>query len=1049
MKSILDNTLSQSVIDTQLLNEHKADCKHLLQSHKLKKLLQKDIYSVKVNSSSYSTSSSAAATCNNLLKLPRIEKNIVNNRNHGNRYTSKAVKQTNTSFTVTCPTDYFKKLDEIKQKEILLQKKLDEKKKSLSKRDLISNQSNELKHLKNKRQFNADNTLKCKLNEEFGISNIKNGIINNENNTNNDNDKEGDEVERMEEGQLNENEKIPKNLEKDGRQSSDSVGRLRWTSSMSTNNGNSSKSSSSSSSDNVEKLSSSSSTTTEPIADNLFPMQSRLSTLIENVLSRQNVGKRMARTGTGFSCVPPRRIHSLTIIKEDPMMKLIGRHINHSLGFKVCEKTDSLIVEPDYELMHNVNVLSKYEAKYEAKRNQEEEEAKRECRLRKMTEESERFCIPTRKQISLLDNSIPHDSSASQSMNIMNDESQQEQKVDQCEIRYYFNPVLQIQPNQEVWLSKSLNINQKYKKSIDLKSSDEKESTVDRLTTSYEDMHPEEEKRTTSLLGSDKCEYYYLSDNDKTTDRRPVSSVCSSGKSTPTSTTDNQLGSSTPYKSDNLTLPKLSVQQEEKCPPYYKHKSHEGNIIHRRDSKLLTEIDFTKVFDNPNPIVWFEYLGDPRLGNPFIQPNIEHQKLVAQFNLKGLKKRFISVSGGLSELKQHLAKGFQIHPKPETLIKCAINNEVLQLPMANISDSKTIKNICQFSIIKSPILMKMLLRHREILPRDLQEFLNSIMELTETSGEMLASITNSPTRLANLIQLAKELSSTALITNGTMKQQSAKDSADEQRHEERDREVVEEGKHRNAEQNDLLNTGEEAVDWKFTSRREPRSSLLSNLTRNSRLSKMSSNSLQLLKNANFKQFSDLGDINNEYNDEKQYSGCTNYSREEDIDKAFYTVLRNPAQTIIEEIALRFPEFSIYIQPLFEYRWSTIEEEFFESIPEIERQRNSFTMINDISRNTVNNADEVNGIQEDINTKLSVVSLPNEVDETIPKRRPNSQSPGHTLWNDLLICIHMSNYYPQLSDILVSELDNWLPLLIIGLESSYASVREESVVSWPI
>ncbi|VDQ10871.1 unnamed protein product, partial [Trichobilharzia regenti] len=598
------------------------------------------------------------------------------------------------------------------------------------------------------------------------------------------------------------------------------------------------------------------------------------------------------------------------------------------------------------------------------------------------------------------------------------------------------------------------------KKSIDLKSSDEKESTVDRLTTSYEDMHPEEEKRTTSLLGSDKCEYYYLSDNDKTTDRRPVSSVCSSGKSTPTSTTDNQLGSSTPYKSDNLTLPKLSVQQEEKCPPYYKHKSHEGNIIHRRDSKLLTEIDFTKVFDNPNPIVWFEYLGDPRLGNPFIQPNIEHQKLVAQFNLKGLKKRFISVSGGLSELKQHLAKGFQIHPKPETLIKCAINNEVLQLPMANISDSKTIKNICQFSIIKSPILMKMLLRHREILPRDLQEFLNSIMELTETSGEMLASITNSPTRLANLIQLAKELSSTALITNGTMKQQSAKDSADEQRHEERDREVVEEGKHRNAEQNDLLNTGEEAVDWKFTSRREPRSSLLSNLTRNSRLSKMS---------------------------------------KEDIDKAFYTVLRNPAQTIIEEIALRFPEFSIYIQPLFEYRWSTIEEEFFESIPEIERQRNSFTMINDISRNTVNNADEVNGIQEDINTKLSVVSLPNEVDETIPKRRrssillsstavaavvamnsttktrqkqklhkcelfnqpiipelcifllkrflllintANSQSPGHTLWNDLLICIHMSNYYPQLSDILVSELDNWLPLLIIGLESSYASVREE-------
>lgn len=408
---------------------------------------------------------------------------------------------------------------------------------------------------------------------------------------------------------------------------------------------------------------------------------------------------------------------------------------------------------------------------------------------------------------------------------------------------------------------------------------------------------------------------------------------------------------------------------------------------------------------DPNPLAWFDVL-EERLANCTRRFTFR-EKLIAQFRLKGLQKRFVSIPHGLYNLQRELEKGWDIRPKPELLMSCVVKHHMLKMPL-NTPNPSLVEKIYINSIVRYPVLYKLIMRRREILPQEIQHFLNRIMELTETSDRMLASISSSTTKLAALTTAAKEQDASGFMTGGPKVKQT---------------------------------------------QREPRSSVNSvSRTHVSRTSTSSRTGLPTRSDSDA-TFTDISDVVSKSNQAKKDGGfCTTYAKETDFDKGFYTALRNPCTNILEEVALLNPEFAWHVRPLFEHRWATLEEDLLEQMFQQKTQTN-FNVAKTEScehRGNINqlhnNASSIKTIRPGGFSQWPEVleyckSLVYRVLETFA--RDENQKPGSRVYTDLLICLHMTNYYTELTELLVKELDLWVPPLLCGLENSYSSVREDT------
>ncbi|VEL25872.1 unnamed protein product, partial [Protopolystoma xenopodis] len=114
------------------------------------------------------------------------------------------------------------------------------------------------------------------------------------------------------------------------------------------------------------------------------------------------------------------------------------------------------------------------------------------------------------------------------------------------------------------------------------------------------------------------------------------------------------------------------------------------------------------------------------------------QAIGANMHRFGLRKRMASAVGGVEGLRKRLIQCHHTLAKPDSLIDCMVKEHILRLPV-NLRNMRSLREVYLRSIVRYPILYRMILRRRTIMPQELQHFLSRIMEATDLSDKVLIS----------------------------------------------------------------------------------------------------------------------------------------------------------------------------------------------------------------------------------------------------------------------------------------------------------------------
>ncbi|KAA3671575.1 uncharacterized protein DEA37_0005803 [Paragonimus westermani] len=819
-----------------------------------------------------------------------------------------------------------------------------------------------------------------------------------------------------------------------------------------------------------------------------------LSVMEELFKKHKEPSTRTTRTIQGLeaaaaSVVPGRRIQAIAIVPEDPMIKFTGRHIQHSLGFKIMDKSESLIVEPDHEIMRQVSLLRECEQKLTSYSTQAQvNQVAKPVEIAKSSDRFLRQCGYSLQHFHKTDSYRDDKDEEKETLQSELDplsscastpvSASEDRWIDEKRVYLHFNPVVQLYSNQSPWRFRS-QIRGKFvnEEKVSLTGTQEAAlvTTVEaagamkRLNSvkpsvmrKYSmDNNTEPRNAFRSLIRnqtsmSSMNVTHSLSSLSVDSDAGSRLSFCRGAWSASDTTLFLRPTISTKTRESSFYGTECDVdqpfQQATEAADYEKFDKEAMSVcdyvprttelsvtlqeIHKEsvNSKLSTDpedphrlkeqieklrstssahcVDFLLASADPNPMAWFDLL-DERLTSSAYRSTFR-EKLMAQFRLKGLTKRFIAIPNGMLGLQRELKKGWGIRPKPEFLMECVIKHHVLKMPMT-LQNSPLVEKIYMNSIVRHPSLYKLLMRRREVLPQELQHFLNRIMEMTETSDRMMATITDSPTKLTAVTSAAKEMDASGFMTGGPKVPQVLKEP------------------HRSS-----LSPG--------PSQRQPHQPA-------------QESSLQMLEEAE-KPDVKLGAKSMNIPAKRDSGFCSSYGKETDFDKGFYTVLRNPCANILEEVALYLPEFAWHIRPLFEHLWANLENDLFEKL--IDKHMAVYQKAENMQSPCVSRSSSVEstrtrkrpttlGANGLVPSRYDLLEWPETHELCVQLFKhvliyfsvSRVTKPGDGILHDLLICLHMSNYCSKLASLLVNEMDSWIPCLLNGLESTYSSVREET------
>ncbi|KAG5449576.1 hypothetical protein CSKR_101566 [Clonorchis sinensis] len=776
---------------------------------------------------------------------------------------------------------------------------------------------------------------------------------------------------------------------------------------------------------------------------------------------------RSNRTPQNFSnvnsaVVPGRRIQPIGTIPEDPMMKFTGRHAYHAMGFRGPDKSDSLIVEPDHNLIGQVQRLQRCEQKLKENsqpgylsmpRPQPARPRNLTHLLREKTQSALEFCQQQRlARVS----AVPEGESEMESVSsrdLTPIGSDEELWIDKNRYLLHFNPVVQICPNQSPWHDHSKKVDETasetsvaadtidaagvIRRSVSADPLLKRKYSVDKrmelrsavksilrnrssMSSPSSDVYSSQSSNTGSQVGQRNCmQRRALSVSDLTIHMQPgdpfsLESSVGAVQETIVEKNTGQDGTEqavTPTVTRTLSLlkPITPLHDDESDSVAFESSPDHAQVNRIGFPSSAGCLEFMIASADPNPMAWFDVLDD-KLHRSTLRATIR-EKLIAQFRLKGLSKLFMRFPSGMLGLQRELEKGWDIRPKPELLMKCVVKHHVLKMPIT-VQNAELVEKIYMNSIVRHPVLYKLIMRRREILPQELQHFINRIMEMTETSDRMMATITNSTTKLSAVTTAAKEMDASGYMTGGPRVSKSAA------------RERVS-----SSSQATSRKSQKQEIRREQGSLNDEKDTIASQSREEKAAPKMS---------------------------KKDAGYCAQYGKEIDFDKGFYTTLRNPCANILEEVALHLPEFAWHIRPLFEHLWTTLEDELFERLidkqmiiqQELEETSSAVSREEDEKIVVTRELLEANGL---IPSRQDLLEWPETYELCVQlfKRIPvysnvcRVPKPGDGVLHDLLICLHMSLYYNKLGILLVKELDTWIPYLLNGLESTFSSVREET------
>ena len=347
----------------------------------------------------------------------------------------------------------------------------------------------------------------------------------------------------------------------------------------------------------------------------------------------------------------------------------------------------------------------------------------------------------------------------------------------------------------------------------------------------------------------------------------------------------------------------------------------------------------------------------------------------------GLGRRFITVAGGLEGLYSVLKHTIEPdQPKAEVLLDCMVKNFKLQMPLA-VGDAVRLRELYENVIVKYPMLYKMVLRRRDILPEDLQDFVAKIIERTESSDAMLAALYPSKSNSELIVAAAKEMFASGYLSGGPPCPASHSSTV------------------------------------KCIKKPE---SVSEEEDRNQDCTKQS--------------------VEPPTEEQGPSAGFVAYGSEVNYEKAFHISLRNPSRDILQEVAYHLPEFAFHTRPLFETKWIEIGhdrscETLLPQLCELRDMRHKRLEMLKLGLTFTE--------KEERDEAIRVRQLSYDLIERLCHLLTNADvNSSCGVWMGLLACCHGITYWPPIGDCLVNRLSNWLPALLITLQSAYATVREE-------
>ncbi|VDK39074.1 unnamed protein product [Taenia asiatica] len=382
----------------------------------------------------------------------------------------------------------------------------------------------------------------------------------------------------------------------------------------------------------------------------------------------------------------------------------------------------------------------------------------------------------------------------------------------------------------------------------------------------------------------------------------------------------------------------------------------------------------------PNPMCWFEAM-DAMENYEFDKVSVGSEDEVRDREAYGLGRRFITVAGGLEGLYtilKHTVEPDQ--PKAEVLLDCMVKNYKLQMPLA-VGDAVRLRELYKNTIVKNPMLYKMVLRRRNILPEDLQDFVAKIIESTESSDDMLAALYPSKTNSELICAAAKEMFTSGYLIGGPPCPVSRVTALKCIKKPER--------------------VSDDEDDFPECERQSPNLSM---------------------------------------EEQSPSAGSAACGSEGNFEKAFHIGLSNPSRDILQEVAYHLPEFAYHIRPLFETKWVEIghDRSCEAMLPQLYKLRNMRQRRLEMLKLGLNLTEK-----EERDEGISVRQLSYDLVErlcyllTCPNTNSNSG-----VWMCLLACFHGIMFWPPIGDFLVSRLNVWIPALLLTLQSAYATIREE-------
>lgn len=377
---------------------------------------------------------------------------------------------------------------------------------------------------------------------------------------------------------------------------------------------------------------------------------------------------------------------------------------------------------------------------------------------------------------------------------------------------------------------------------------------------------------------------------------------------------------------------------------------------------------------------WFEAM-DAMENYEFDKVSVGSEDQIREREAHGLGRRFITVAGGLEGLYtilKHTVEPDQ--PKAEVLLDCMVKNYKLQMPLA-VGDAVRLRELYKNTIVKNPMLYKMVLRRRNILPEDLQDFVAKIIETTESSDDMLAALYPSKTNSELICAAAKEMFTSGYLIGGPPCPVSRVTALKCIRK--------------------PVRVSDDEDDFPECERQSPNLSM---------------------------------------EEQSPSAGSAVCGSEGNFEKAFHIGLSNPSRDILQEVAYHLPEFAYHIRPLFETKWVEIghDRSCEVMLPQLYKLRNMRQRRLEMLKLGLNLTEK-----EERDEGISVRQLSYDLVERLCYLLscPNTNS-NSGIWMGLLACFHGIMFWPPIGDFLVSRLNVWIPALLLTLQSAYATVREE-------